>query len=237
MPPSASCTLPDASATAPVNAPFRCPKSELDISSAESAGQLTLTNGRRRARAVGADPARQHVLPRAALAPEEHPAVGRRRAPRRLQEGAERGARRVEEPLHVRLVEPPRELRDLALERRRRDHPPRGVAHLLGRERLGQVVDRAQLHRLHRALEGGERGDDDHRRPRLAAEDLRQHGQPRLRIPARGPAAPRRTPRAPAPPARRSRCPRRARARGAAPARAPPDRGGATAGHPRRRRR
>ena len=58
--------------------------------------------------------------------------------------------------------------------------PPGGVAHLLGGERLGQVIDGAELHRLDGRLEGGERGDDDDADARLPAQDFRQHVQPGL---------------------------------------------------------
>src|SRR5260370_16221509 len=46
--------------------------------------------------------------------------------------------------------------------------------------KLGQVVDRAQLHRLHCRLEAGEGGDDDDAGARLSAEDLRQHLEARV---------------------------------------------------------
>ncbi len=46
VPPSADRILPALSATAPVNAPFRWPKSSLSISASGSAPQLTATSGR-----------------------------------------------------------------------------------------------------------------------------------------------------------------------------------------------
>ena len=57
---------------APVNAPFSWPKSSLSSSSAGSAAQLTLTNGRSlRGRAL-VDGARDQLLADAALAADQH---------------------------------------------------------------------------------------------------------------------------------------------------------------------
>ena len=82
MPPSATSKRPFLSACAPVKAPLRWPNSSLSSSVSGSAPQLTATKGRRAARPVVVDGARDQLLAGAGLAADQHRHRQRRRRSR-----------------------------------------------------------------------------------------------------------------------------------------------------------
>ena len=71
------------------------------------------------------------------------------------------------------------QLGDLALQPLGTPYRLGGQAHLVGGERLGQIIHRAVAHGLDRTLNGGIGGDHDDAHPRGSpSEDLRQRGEP-----------------------------------------------------------
>ena len=79
VPRCAISSSPGLAATAPVKAPFSCPKSSLSSSSRERPAQFRSTNGCCRARSVVVQPAGEHALAAAGLALDEHGRRARRR--------------------------------------------------------------------------------------------------------------------------------------------------------------
>ena len=154
---------PGLSRTAPVKAPRAWPNSSLASSSSDRVGQLTVTNGRSRARCQPVQRPRQHALAGPVLAAQQHRGV-RGRGPRRSDE---RRPHRRASGSRASPPDPRRPAGPRAL------HPARGAggarasaldhgADLRRGEGLGQVVARAAAHRLHRGVDGGVGGDDHH---------------------------------------------------------------------------
>ena len=170
MPPSASRKMPRWRAVAPVKAPFSWPKSSLSMSASGMAPQLTTRNGlSARSRRV-VDGARDALLARAALAGDEHGAS------RVVGDALRRGRRSGASPRSGRGARAARSRRDLraqalvlgddrALLERLVDEG----AKLGGRERLGDEVVGAALHRVDRRLERRVRGHHDDLGPRRCA--------------------------------------------------------------------
>jgi len=150
------------------------------MSSPESIGQWYGHERPVGAPAVRSDPAGEDVLSCPAFPAEEDDRVRRRDPDRGLEERLVRRAPRLEDFANTRIVHPCTDLRELTAKHLRGDDATRRVSHLLGRERLRQVIDRSELHGLHRGLERGEGGDDDRADPRLPAEDLGARGEPLL---------------------------------------------------------
>ena len=153
----------------------------LVIKSPNSKGQWTVTNGWVW-RGLWARSQRARIFLPVPLFPlEEHHTVGLRHTRRGLHEGAEPLAAGLKGDLpfgrlHLRL-----QLGDLAVQPLGTQHPLGCQAHLVGGERLGQIIHRAVAHGLDCTLNGGIGGDDDDAYPRLPSEDLRQRGEPGVR--------------------------------------------------------
>ena len=172
MPPSASSNRPALASVAPVNAPRTWPNSSLSNRVSTIAEQL---HGDELAVARGAaelvQRARDELLARAGFAGDERRAHVRRQP-----------ADRVEQLLHRRALRPimpwnSNRLRDLAVDGQQQTapldaalHRRQQLAEALEVERLGQVVERAELDRFDRGVDRGVRGHQNH----LAAPDRRR---------------------------------------------------------------
>ena len=156
------------------------------------AEQLALEQFGRQARTVdgdergrGARPARvdrprQHALARAALAADQHGRLRRRDLERDVQRLPHRRLRGLQVRLGDDRADLLLEVRDVRLEAAEAGDAVEDEAELVGRERLGQVVERAAPHRLDRRLDGGVGGDDDDGQARCQPEECRQEVQPFL---------------------------------------------------------
>ena len=121
--------------------------------------------GRGRAQAAGVDQPRHQLLARAALALDEHRGVGRRHAADQVDD-PEHGRPLRDEGREAALgLQGRPELVDLPDERAPLERLAHDQDELLRLERLGQVVEGAQLHRLHRRADAPERRQDDDLRP------------------------------------------------------------------------
>ena len=181
MPASAAATLPAASATAPVKAPFTWPKRSLCSSSLERLGQLTVTNGPER-RALRRWISRARTVLPVPLGPSRRMVDGRGR---RLEGDLQR-------PLHDRLrrLEVDRRSRARQLRLQRKHAPLQGAAlvdlrqdgaDLVGGERLRNEIERAAPHRLDRRRDVGVGREHDHGEVRPRLQQPGQHLQPVLR--------------------------------------------------------
>ena len=125
-------------------------------------GAVHRHEGLRGARAVGVDGARDQLLARARLADHQDVRLRARRLPHQLEDARHRRA----PPEDVLEAERPLELlpqaQVLLLEPAMAEPALDGHAELLDGEVLRQVVERALLDRLHRGLDGGEGGHEDH---------------------------------------------------------------------------
>ena len=170
MPPSAATNRPRFDVSAPVNAPRTWPNSSLSSSVPASAPQLTGTNAppaRRPAKwsaratsslpvplspvmsTVASECATLSIVARSWRIAGESPTI---------------------EPYARRLVSAPCARRSSSSASARCTHE----AELVGRERLADVVARAELHAAHRGVDRRIRGDQQHRGRRIADEQLRQ---------------------------------------------------------------
>ena len=89
-----------------------------------------------------------------------------------LQESKKGRAARLKERRLPAFVQFFLQLRQATPEALGLDHAMSGQPDLIGRERLGNVVDRATPDRVDGAFDGGVRGDDDHAHIRLTRQDL-----------------------------------------------------------------
>ena len=165
VPPWASSNWPSRRCSAPVNAPFSWPNSSLSSSVSGMAAQLTATNGWSRRGPLVVDGARDQLLARAALAGDQH---GRGRA-------GHLGDHPVD-LLHLGVLARRARRSRGAARARRAGIRPRARAsacrapadqreQLVLVERLGDVVEGAQLHRLDRGADGLHRGHQDDLQP------------------------------------------------------------------------
>jgi hypothetical protein len=153
----------------------------------ELAGQGRAVDGDKRsarARAARVQRPRQHALAGAARSAQEHRRVGRGRAADHLERGAH--ARRVGVQVQLRHLAGQRglQLDHAALHGAPLRHLVDHVADLGRRERLGQVVDRAAPHRLHRGVEGGVRGHDHDVESGARGQERGQEIEPAVRAQA-----------------------------------------------------
>ena len=168
MPPSAASKLPLRRLTAPVNAPRSWPNSSDSSSVSGSAAHDTGTNGP--FRVLSAWIARASTSLPVPLSPRIRTVEARlRRGARELQRLLHRRARAGDvvelEPLAERLAQH----RVLAHHLLLRHDLLHQQAQLLRVERLDDVVVGAELHRLDRRLDGGERRDHHDRHARAGA--------------------------------------------------------------------
>ena len=168
VPPSASSKRPLRALTAPVNDPLAWPKSSLSSSVSVMAAQLTGTNGPLGALAVGVDGLGDELLAGAALARDEHDGVGRRDA-HDAPEHLAHGPRSADDVLElVAILELAREERHLAGEAPVVERLGDLDEELLLGERLLDVVEGAEAHRLDGALDRAVRRHHDDLRQRVS---------------------------------------------------------------------
>ena len=168
VPPCASSTRPFRAVAAPVNAPAHVAEQLALEQRFRDRGAVQRDEGTPPARAAVVDGPRHQLLPRPALPCDEDVEIGPGGAldqrEHLLHGGA--GADQVLEPV------PPSHLaaeRAVLLPQPAVLHGPlQRQDQLLDLEGLGHVVEGALLHGVDRRSDGGERGDDDHLRVRLA---------------------------------------------------------------------
>ena len=122
------------------------------------------------------DGAGKQVLARAALAEQEHGLVGRSDAARIGDHTAHRGRFGDHAAEALAGVEPTRERIGARGDRAALDDVADAQTELVHRERLDEIVDRAELHRFDRVLRGGMRGHEHDIGARRDASHLAQHG-------------------------------------------------------------
>ena len=114
-----------------------------------------------RARAARVEEAGEDALARAVLPAQQDRRLRAGGPAHRVERGLERGRAGGQLELRHRVRELPFEVAHLAHEGAPLRRPFHQVPDLGGRERLGQVVDGAATHRLHRRIDRRVRGDDD----------------------------------------------------------------------------
>ena len=164
MPPCACSIRPGRAAAAPVNAPRAWPNSSFSSSDSVSAAQFRATNGFGGAAAAGVNRPRHQLLAGAGLAGDQH----RARSPHAARaissltrsigglDADQRADRAGRIDLALQEIDLARQLTALG----RRSHPHQ---QLVAEERLLHEIDRAELHRLDRGVDGAEAGHDDER--------------------------------------------------------------------------
>ena len=177
VPPSACSKRPMRCLSAPVNAPFSCPKSSDSSRFSCSAAQLTLTKLRPAAERVVVNRARDELLAGARFAADEDRRVALGDLLDDRQDRLQRAARADDavEVVDVLLGVP--EVLDLVLEAAVLDGLLDLELHLLDLERLLHVVEGADLHRLDRRVHRPEGGHQNHRRRRMQRLGRAQHVQ------------------------------------------------------------
>ena len=175
MPPSACSKRPTRCLSAPVKAPFSCPKSSDSSRFSCSAAQLTLTKLRPARSELWCDRARDELLAGARFAADEHRRVALGHFLDNRQHRLQRAARADDavEVVDVLLRVP--EVFDLVLQPPVLDGLFDLELHLLDFERLLHVVEGADLHRLDRRVHRPEGGHQNHRRRRMERLGGAQH--------------------------------------------------------------
>ena len=165
VPPSASANLPFLLVSAPVKAPRTWPNSSDSSRFSGIAAQFTLTSGIVALRAVEVNRARDHLLAGAGLAGDEHRALRFRHHLRRADHVLHAAAAPDDAVLVELLVALAEQVAVLGPQALVIEGAVDHDQQLVDLERLLEVVERAELHRLDRALDGGVRGHHQDLRP------------------------------------------------------------------------
>ena len=128
-----------------------------------------------RTRATLVDLPREHALARAAFAQEQDRRFAGGGAMRQIEHLAHGCVLRRQPPIDRARLEEGFQIFDAAFEAAVALDATEHQAHLLGRERLRQVIRRAELRGLHGARDRRIRRDDDHRHACVGAAQLGQH--------------------------------------------------------------